>query len=274
MIDTAKLRQLILSTDMTFHYDLLQEANNLEDVLSLVNLWDEEEEKDDDRISTETLSITEHDEDGEDNHNNRSSMLDDQQKLSFMKIVLHAADISNTVRIWPISKQWSDLIVQEFFQQGDAEKEHGLQVSPGMNRELATQPSISLKFGDYLVKPYFEAVTNLLPSARIFLTILQENRLEWLRLKESPLSSSITHSFLQHRPSSNTHSRRVNVPAGTIALPNSPTTSTTPHSILHTKPMPILRTSSHSNLLISPPESSTSAELRRKSVDHRKIRYI
>ncbi|CAO3641134.1 unnamed protein product [Mucor hiemalis] len=275
MIDKTILRNLILSTDMTFHYDLLQEANALEDILSSVNLWDEDEN--DVVRETETLSINSQldfiqydDDEEEEEEDNRYTILDDKQRLSFMKILLHAADISNTVRVWPISKQWSDLIVQEFFRQGDAEKEAGFQVSPGMDRELATQASISLKFGDYVVKPYFEAVAGLLPSARIFLDVLEENREEWAKLKASPFATSITNyfnGFLQQR-FSNVHSkplsRRVNVPAGTVALP-SPSNSST-NSV--NKPMPILRTSSHSNLLISP-QSSTSSELRRNSADHR-----
>lgn len=275
MIDKTTLRHLILSTDMTFHYDLLQEANALEDILSSVNLWDEEEN--DVVRGIETLPINSQldfsqydDDEEEEDEDNRYTILDDKQRLSFMKILLHAADISNTVRVWPISKQWSDLIVQEFFRQGDAEKEAGFQVSPGMDRELATQASISLKFGDYVVKPYFEAVAGLLPSARIFLDVLEDNREEWAKLKASPFATSITNyfnGFLQQR-FSNTYSkplsRRVNVPAGTVALPlpsNNPASSVN-------KPMPILRTSSHSNLLISP-QSSTSSELRRNSADHR-----
>ena len=195
--------------------------------------------------------------------------MDDTQRVSFLKVLLHAADISNTVRVWPISKQWSDLIVEEFFRQGDAEKGLGLIVSPGMDRDLATQASISLKFGDFVVKPYFEALTGLVPDARIFLDILNDNREEWTRLKDSPLATSITtyFGFLQQ---DNHHSmaRKVSVPAGTVALP-SPSNST---AKTVNRPLSILRTSSHSNLLISP-QSSISSELRRNSAaDHRQLK--
>ncbi|CAO3642719.1 unnamed protein product [Cunninghamella blakesleeana] len=107
----------------------------------------------------------------------------DEQCIQFLSILLHAADISNTVRPWHLSKQWSDLIVQEFFRQGDYEKLAGMDVSPGMDRDVSNQPDISLTFGDLLVRPYFEALTNLLPDAYIFLDILENNRDEWLNLK-------------------------------------------------------------------------------------------
>ncbi|KAI8333529.1 hypothetical protein BC941DRAFT_357518 [Chlamydoabsidia padenii] len=111
--------------------------------------------------------------------------LDYQQCQQFSSILLHAADISNTVRPWDISKQWSDLIVQEFFRQGDIEKQHGMTVSPGMDRDLSTQPDISLTFGDLVVKPYFEALATLLPGAHLFLKALDNNRNEWVRIKQS-----------------------------------------------------------------------------------------
>ncbi|KAI9497453.1 hypothetical protein BDB00DRAFT_756488, partial [Zychaea mexicana] len=117
------------------------------------------------------------------NRKNNGGLLNDTHRQSLSRILLHAADISNTVRPWPISKQWSDLIVQEFFRQGDAEKAAGLEVSPGMDRDQSTQPNISLKFGDLLVQPYFQALAAFLPSARVFLDTLAENRCEWERLK-------------------------------------------------------------------------------------------
>lgn len=240
---------------MTFHYDLLTESNGLEDLLSSINLWDED--------ITETSSMNSQKYDEEEYDDDRQTILDNNQRLSFMKILLHAADISNTVRSWPISKQWSDLIVQEFFRQGDEEKLNSLTVSPGMDRDLATQASISLKFGDYVVKPYFEALTGLLPGARKFINTLEENRAEWLKLKSSPFATSITsyfNGFLQQRLN---RPRKVSVPAGTVTLP-SPSSSTGSLN----KPLSISRTTSYSDLMISP-LSSNSSELRRNSADHR-----
>ncbi|SAL97330.1 hypothetical protein [Absidia glauca] len=143
----------------------------------------------DDCTSTTTLAATHHitasTASTNFHHGNDKPQLDDQQCQQLSSILLHAADISNTVRPWSISKQWSDLIVQEFFRQGDIEKQHGLPVSPGMDRELSTQPDISLTFGDLVVRPYFEALATLLPGAHLFLDALDNNRSEWVRIKQS-----------------------------------------------------------------------------------------
>jgi hypothetical protein len=243
-VDMTPFEKLILSTDMHHHYDLLTEMNSLEDTLASINLWDEQDSLSNDShyLSVEEPSL---------------NPLDDEQRLSFACVLLHAADISNTVRSWPISKQWSDLIVQEFFRQGDAEKLAGLEVSPGMDRDVATQASISIKFSDFVVRPFFDALTGLLPRASVFVDTLQENANEWLALKEGPLATSITSYFMS------THKRHVNVPAGTVSLlPQSPI-----------KPIPILRTSSHNVVfeksVIGGLSPSTSSELRRNSADHR-----
>ncbi|ORZ00095.1 hypothetical protein BCR42DRAFT_457417 [Absidia repens] len=150
----------------------------------------------------------------------------------FCRIILHAADISNTVRPWPISKQWSDLIVQEFFQQGDAEKQAGLAISPGMDRDASHQATISLKFGDFVVRPYFEALAGVLPKSRVFLTTLAENRMEWMQLKDSPMTMMTLTSppppqerhfpsrLLPPVPVPNPAGRRVSVPAGLVIIPD------------------------------------------------------
>lgn len=160
-----------------------------------------------------------------------SSLLSPSQRHDFCRIILHAADISNTVRPWSISKQWSDLIVQEFFQQGDAEKLAGLAISPGMDRDQSNQATISLKFGDFVVKPYFESLARLLPKSRVFLKTLAENRLEWIKLKDSPIPSVLTPPPPSHErhfpdrllpsiPVPNPSGRRVSVPAGLIIIPD------------------------------------------------------
>ncbi|KAI9250302.1 hypothetical protein BY458DRAFT_524708 [Sporodiniella umbellata] len=179
-VDSVSLfKRLILSTDMTHHFKLLEKARH---------------------------------------------------GIDLAEILLHAADISNTVRAWPICKQWSDLIVQEFFRQGDAERLHGLSVSPGMDRYLTSQANISLRFGDFIVRPYFEAIQRWFPKTSLWITHLDQNKIRW---ENEPLLS-------------NRH-LSVNIPAGALRLPSL---------------RRIARASSHSNIFTSPSQS----ELRRNSV--------
>ena len=108
-----------------------------------------------------------------------------QQRQQLCNCLLHAADISNAVKPWTICKRWSDLVVQEFFRQGDIEKAQGLPVSPNMDRGQHNQPQISLGFGDFVVQPYFEVLAELLPRAIPVLDSLSSNREQWLALQKT-----------------------------------------------------------------------------------------
>lgn len=278
------IKQLILSTDMVYHYQLQEKTGALEE--SMAATWtDDEDDHNDDQLGGETdqdntyshdyIDISSNSNTYDDDNDNDSHASSDTESIGFSepptptvdqileqhfesqqtatttttttttttprtlspsqchdfcRIILHAADISNTVRPWSISKQWSDLIVQEFFRQGDAEKLAGLDVSPGMDRDESDQATISLKFGDYVVRPYFEALAGVLPKSRVFLTTLAENRLEWMQLKGSPVMAltpppppherHFPSSLLPSSPVPNPSGRRVSVPAGLVIIPD------------------------------------------------------
>ena len=52
-------------------------------------------------------------------------VLAERDRMTILRSLLHAADISNPAKQWEISKKWSDLVVQEFYEQGDREKAEG-----------------------------------------------------------------------------------------------------------------------------------------------------
>ncbi|KAG0095658.1 hypothetical protein BGZ93_005591 [Podila epicladia] len=110
-------------------------------------------------------------------------------RQNLMNCLLHAADISNAIKPWALCKRWSDLVVQEFFRQGDIEKAQDLPVSPNMDRDQHNQPQISLGFGDFVVQPYFESFCEFLPEASPFLTNLANNRAQWQALQTASQQS-------------------------------------------------------------------------------------
>jgi len=117
------------------------------------------------------------------------SDLTPELRQNLMNCLLHAADISNAIKPWALCKRWSDLVVQEFFRQGDIEKAQDLPVSPNMDRDQHNQPQISLGFGDFVVQPYFESFCEFLPEASPFLTNLTSNRAQWQALQTASQQS-------------------------------------------------------------------------------------
>jgi hypothetical protein len=55
-----------------------------------------------------------------------------------MQNLVHCADLSNPTKPLEIYRKWVDRIMEEFFQQGDKEREHGLDISPMCDRHNAT----------------------------------------------------------------------------------------------------------------------------------------
>ncbi|KAI8646063.1 hypothetical protein BD408DRAFT_380894 [Parasitella parasitica] len=168
------IKDLILSTDMAYHSELAEQAKHLSTLTSPAHLSREE-------------------------------------RTSLCRILLHAADISNMARPWVISKQWSDLIIQEFFSQGDEEKKRKVAVSPGMDREVNSQQSISLKFGQHIL-PYFQTLVSLLPKSHVFVDFLVANRTEWECLDQHDQPATIRRISSDIRATSNTAATINSVP--------------------------------------------------------------
>ncbi|KAG2233748.1 hypothetical protein BDF21DRAFT_412293 [Thamnidium elegans] len=159
-------------------------------------------------------------------------IMEPQQRLILCQIILHAADISNALRPWPICLSWSNLVCEEFFCQGEAERQHGLKVSPNMDRNHVSQTTIGLQFGDFVVSPYFEIFAALFPKADELLKTLAENRIQWLKMEEesdkkekeeendSDGKQRLPSSMLPDRPIINPSGRRVSVAAGMVVIPD------------------------------------------------------
>ncbi|KAI8072810.1 hypothetical protein BC940DRAFT_124182 [Gongronella butleri] len=237
------LKQLILSTDMKYH----EEVHGLAEQLSGCD------------IGVTGLSSV--------------------QRHQLCRVFLHAADLSNTVRPWPIAKHWSDLIVQEFFRQGDAERHAGLPISPGMDRQQSNQAAISLCFGDAVIQPYFRALAAILPKAVQFTETLATNRVQWLAIQENDpntLSSSAMTApppppppFPFHDAPSPPHypvdhERHVHVELDAFETPSwvenaIPPSPTSPASLLVTTPTPSSSTSTVSTITTPTTASSSSS---------------
>ncbi len=55
--------------------------------------------------------------------------------------LLHAADLSNPCRPWPLAEVWATAVLEELFLQGDAEARLGLPPSPLCSRGTTLKPA-------------------------------------------------------------------------------------------------------------------------------------
>ena len=72
--------------------------------------------------------------------------------------MVHLADISNPTKMWPLVLKWTDHLFIEFFNQGDQEKNRGLEISYLMNRETTNIARAQAGFIENLIQPSFQAL--------------------------------------------------------------------------------------------------------------------
>lgn len=70
----------------------------------------------------------------------RYSVLDKSERSKVLSLILHCADISHPAKSWELHSKWTPLLMEEFFRQGDQEKELKRQCSPLCDRNTTLVP--------------------------------------------------------------------------------------------------------------------------------------
>lgn len=73
-----------------------------------------------------------------------------------MGVGCHLADISNPTKHWDLTLRWTELLFEEFFKQGDKERELGLKITDLMDRSTTNIAKAQLGFIDVIVLPAYE----------------------------------------------------------------------------------------------------------------------
>lgn len=102
-----------------------------------------------------------------------NKLFDAQQNV--LNMCLHCSDISNPGKPNKISDKWTDMVYQEFFLQGDLEKEKGLPVSLLCDRATTNINKAMVGFITFVVLPSFELLVNLIPEISIYPFYIQSN---------------------------------------------------------------------------------------------------
>ena len=93
--------------------------------------------------------------------------------------MIHCADLSNPTKPLELYKRYCNLLMEEFYQQGDREREKGLDISPMCDRYNSTVEKSQVGFIAYILHPLWETWADLVhPDALDILDTLEENR-DW-----------------------------------------------------------------------------------------------
>merc|ERR1712046_30753 len=115
------IQQIILATDLSRHFKIFKELQVLAEDISKVGI---------DRYVEEKKGS------GKDS--------EDYKKLEMhiLSLLMTSSDLSDQTKNWATTKNTAKNIYEEFFNQGDLEKEMGFQPMPMMDRDLACVPQV------------------------------------------------------------------------------------------------------------------------------------
>eukprot|EP00344_Euplotes_crassus_P009346 CAMPEP_0197017378 /NCGR_PEP_ID=MMETSP1380-20130617/79509_1 /TAXON_ID=5936 /ORGANISM="Euplotes crassus, Strain CT5" /LENGTH=608 /DNA_ID=CAMNT_0042444471 /DNA_START=190 /DNA_END=2016 /DNA_ORIENTATION=- len=125
------------------------------------------------------------------------------------EFIFHVADI-NTSKPWPVCKKWVDMLFIEFFNQGDREKEIGLEVSYLMDRETINVAESQDMFINNMIKPAFVILEQFIPNLSQNLRNLDDNLEKWK--KKIPQYAIGVHAHKETRKQTEGDSRKSRTP--------------------------------------------------------------
>merc|ERR1719386_226180 len=100
---------------------------------------------------------------------------DDDGRMLVLQLFMHAADISNPLKPFPICRAWAWRCLEEFFAQGDQEKQLRIPVQMLNDRDKVNVPNSQLGFIEFVVMPLVTAQTTLFPTLHEFGDNLEDN---------------------------------------------------------------------------------------------------
>jgi hypothetical protein len=99
--------------------------------------------------------------------------------IRWLEMFLHMADVSNPVKPFHVCQLWAARVLDEFFQQGDKEKEMGLPVGMLNDRDKVNRPGSQHGFITFLVSPLVVSAVKVFRPLYPLLDQLAGNLARW-----------------------------------------------------------------------------------------------
>ena len=105
------------------------------------------------------------------------SKLEDRRLV--LCVALKCADVSHTAKSTDMHLEWTNRVTEEFYTQGDIERQRNLPLSPYMDRKTGDLPKSQIGFISFLVLPLYKVWCEEFTDSEICLTCLQANLDNW-----------------------------------------------------------------------------------------------
>lgn len=104
---------------------------------------------------------------------------DEDQRSIALQVTLKCADLGHLASPRAVHREWVQHLEEEFFRQGDREKQHGLAVSPLMDREKSGVTKSQVGFIDIVALPLFQSFAHVFQGAMPLLEAVKDNYAMW-----------------------------------------------------------------------------------------------
>ena len=113
-----------------------------------------------------------------------------EDRLTVMTFALHCSDLSKPARSWYIYRGWIENMMNEFFLQGDMERELAIPISSFMDKENTNNERVQLAYIDFIVKDSIDILNILSPSPE-YNNVIQRDLGENINLNRKTLQKKI-----------------------------------------------------------------------------------
>lgn len=111
---------------------------------------------------------------------NKLNFEDSEHRLLSMQLLLKVGDISNVSRPFELADKWCDILNNEFFRQGDLEKQTGIGLTSPLNdRDHSDKPKSQIGFYNFICLPLYNVVAKMFPPLSVNVDSLKSNLETW-----------------------------------------------------------------------------------------------
>ena len=120
--------------------------------------------------------------------NNKFEFINDEkesikrEQQCLLDFLIHSADLAHNTKLFDISLKWVELLSEEFWLQGDKEKQMGLPISFLCDRKDTNVPLSQVNFIRGFILPTFEVLITIFPSLNYTMDNANNNVTEWQKL--------------------------------------------------------------------------------------------
>ena len=108
-----------------------------------------------------------------------------KNQQDILEFLLHACDFAPSTRKFETLHNWTYLLFEEFFHQGDVEKDNGKEIAFLCDRATINVAEQQPGFANFIVIPTWKLVATILPNIDEAYQRVEQNSLQWATYQET-----------------------------------------------------------------------------------------